>query len=201
MIDTREALRMAREAGLDLVEVNPNSRPPVCKIMDYGKWKYQQKKNIRKHHEQQIKEVRLRPKTDQHDREIKFNRALRFLHKGDKVQFKMVFRGRERAHREIGFDIFKNIIEQLGELVKIERPPSMDGRDLLMVVSPNKAALDKLAADKHPALSGKLPDEHDQDDEQDEHDDGDEGDHDAPQAGAAPATSPAASQSAGRQDA
>ena len=78
------------------MEVAPNVRPPVCRLMDYGKWKYLQKKNVKKHHEQQTKEVRLRPKTDTHDRQIKINRAIEFFTKGDKVQFTMVFRGRER---------------------------------------------------------------------------------------------------------
>ena len=145
-MDTKEALFKARNVGLDLVEVAPNERPPVCKIMDYGKFKYQQKKHQRKQHEQQLKEVRLRPKTDDNDKEIKVNRALNFLKKGDKVQFTMMFRGRERAHREVGVAIFREIIEQLGDLVKVERPPTMDGRHMITVVTPNKAAFDKLAA-------------------------------------------------------
>ena len=155
IIETHEALRTAREAGLDLVEVAPTERPPVCRIMDFGKWKYQQKKNIKKHHEQHLKEVRLRPKTDDNDRRIKITRALRFLKKGDKVQFRMRFRGRERAHREIGFEILKGVIIELGDLVKVERSPGMDGRDMIMLVTPNKPALDKLdlkklAADDKP---------------------------------------------------
>jgi translation initiation factor IF-3 len=160
IFDNREALRMAREAGMDLVEVAPNERPPVCRIMDYGKFKYHQKKNVRKHHEQQLKELRIRPKTDDHDREIKINQALRFLKAGDKVQFKMVFRGRERAHREIGIAIFRGIIAHFGDLTKIERPPTMDGRDMVMILGPNKAALDKLAADEKPppGKPGSAPD-------------------------------------------
>ncbi len=143
IMENYEALRMARELGLDLVEVQPNDRPPVCRIMDYGKFKYKQKKNVRKHHEQQLKEVRIRPKTDDHDRSIKINNAIKFLSKGDKVQFTMVFRGRERAHREIGFGIFNGIVSELGDLVKVERPPIMDGKNMVLIVSPNKAALDK----------------------------------------------------------
>jgi len=137
-----EALRLAREAGLDLVEVAPNVRPPVCRLMDYGKWKYQQKKNVKRTHEQQLKEVRLRPKTDTHDREIKINRAIKFFKKGDKVQFTMVFRGRERSHRDIGFAIFREIIEFFGPKVKIERAPSMDGRHMVMILVPVKGAFD-----------------------------------------------------------
>ena len=93
IISNTEAMHMAREQGLDLVEVAPNVRPPVCRLMNYGKWKYLQKKNSKKSHEQQIKEVRLRPKTDTHDRQIKYARAVRFLKKGHKVQFTMIFRG------------------------------------------------------------------------------------------------------------
>jgi translation initiation factor IF-3 len=157
IVETGEAMRIAREAGLDLVEVAPNERPPVCRIMDYGKWKYHQKKHIRKHHEQAIKEVRLRPKTDDHDREIKMERALRFLKKGDKVQFRMRFRGRERAHREIGFEILHGVARAFEELVKVERPPSMDGRDMIMVLTPNKAALDKLDIEsKAPAAGAEV---------------------------------------------
>lgn len=144
VMDNREALRLAREAGLDLVEVSPNERPPVCKIIDYGKFKYNQKKNQKKHHEQQLKELRIRPKTDDHDRDIKMAHALRFLKEGDKVQFKMVFRGRERAHREIGHETFAEIIQHFGELAKIERAPVMDGRDMIMILAPNKPALDRL---------------------------------------------------------
>lgn len=146
VVDTYEALRRAREAGMDLVEVARNERPPVCRIMDYGKFKYHMKKKTRKHHEQQLKEVRLRPKTDYNDRVIKINRALKFLAKGDKVQFTMQFRGRERAHRELGIVIFRAIIDDLNELIRVERSPGMDGRNLIMILSANKPAFDKLIA-------------------------------------------------------
>ena len=94
-----EAMRIADGEGLDLVEISPTAKPPVCKIMDYGKYKYYQKKKQKKHHEQQLKEVRLRPKTDNHDREIKTNHAIRFLSKGDKVQFTMVLTVSYDCHR------------------------------------------------------------------------------------------------------
>lgn len=148
VLETHEAMRMAREADLDLVEIAPNERPPVCKLMDYGKFKYNQKKHKQKHHEQQLKEVRLRPKTDDHDRDIKINRALKFLAKNDKVQFTMQFRGRERAHREIGFQTFDEINALLGELVKVERAPRVDGRFMHMVVAPQKHAFDRLEKEK-----------------------------------------------------
>ena len=188
VIETYQALQMAREAGLDLVEIAPNERPPVCRIMDYGKYKYQQKKGQRKHHEQQLKEVRLRPKTDDHDRQIKVNRAIKFLYKGDKVQFTMQFRGRERAHREIGSGIFRQILAGIQEYVKLERAPMMDGKNMVMIVSPLKAALDKAVADGKLAhvIKPGVEDEHDED-----HDDDHDHDDDAHVAQAAPKTSAA----------
>jgi translation initiation factor IF-3 len=143
IIPTEDALRMARDASMDLVEIAPNERPPVCRIMDYGKFKYQQKKKKQKSHDQVLKEVRLRPKTDDNDRRIKLNNALRFLRKGDKVQFTMMFRGRERAHMEIAIEIFSGIADRLGDLVKVERRPSRDGRNMVMIVAPNKPAIEK----------------------------------------------------------
>lgn len=175
VMDTREAQRLAREAGMDLVEVSPNERPPVCRIMDYGKFKYNLKKKSKKQHEQQLKELRMRPKTDEHDKNIRINQAMRFLSKGDKVQFKMMFRGRERAHQSIGFETFRSIIAHFGELVKVERHPTMDGRDLLMVLSPNKQAFEKLAAEARAA--GKVLAHEQPQDEPEELDD-DEGDED-----------------------
>jgi translation initiation factor IF-3 len=159
VIETYEALKMARNAGLDLVEVAPNERPPVCRIMDYGKWKYHQKKNVKKHHEQQLKELRLRPKTDEHDREIKIKRAIEFLSHGDKVQFTMVFRGRERAHREIANEIFQGLIAELVEHAKIERPPVMDGRNMVMIVAPLKPGQDKghVPGGARPAAPAPVP--------------------------------------------
>lgn len=144
---TNEALARAREAGMDLVEVAPNVRPPVCRIMDYGKWKYHQKKHQKKTHEQQLKEVRMRPKTDDHDRKIKVNRAMRFLKHGDKVQFSVLFRGRERAHRQIGIEILNGIMEELKGRVKVERTPGMDGRNLIMILSPVKGMFNDIDED------------------------------------------------------
>jgi len=137
---TDEAKRLAREAGMDLVEVGPLEHPPVCRIMDYGKYKYQQKKKLKERtsHEITLKEIRLRPKTDDNDRQIKLNRAIRFLEEGCKVQFTMLFRGRERAHQEVGLSAFSQIVKTLGETVKIERPPRTEGARLIMVVSPVK---------------------------------------------------------------
>jgi translation initiation factor IF-3 len=141
IIPLEEAQGMARDAGLDLVEVGPTERPPVCRIMDYGKHKYLQKKKQKagQHaHTVSLKEVRLRPSTDSHDREIKVNKARSFLDSGHKVQFTMLFRGRERAHRDAAMITFKSIVEDLGEKIKIERPPTVEGRRMTMVVSPGK---------------------------------------------------------------
>jgi translation initiation factor IF-3 len=160
-----EALRMAREQGLDLVEVAPNVRPPVCRLMDYGKWKYAQKKNVKKKtHEQQTKQVRLRPKTDTHDREIKIKQAIKFFKRGDKVQFTMVFRGRERFRKEIALEIFKQIIEFFGQRVKVERPPVMDGRNMIMILSGVKDAFADVDV-------SQVPEHDDHDDVDDDHED------------------------------
>ena len=160
IVDTDRAMAMAREAGLDLVEVAPSSRPPVCRIMDYGKWKYQQKKKEAKakaHSKQsELKEVRLRPGTDEHDLNIKMERARDFLGEGHKVQFTMMFRGRQMAHKDIGFRGFDQIVKDLEEIAKVEVPPRSMGRRMTMIIAPlakgerqKKAAADK-AADKAP---------------------------------------------------
>lgn len=138
IVPTDEALRRARAAGLDLVEVAPRERPPVCRIMDYGKFKYAQKRKKQKHREQKIKEIRMHPDIGEHDRNIKLQRAIDFLSKGDKVQFTMVFRGRERFHKEIGTEIYNSILEQLGDHAKIERPPRSEGQRMVMIVAPAK---------------------------------------------------------------
>ncbi len=142
VIPTSEALNLAREAGIDLVEVSPTEKPPVCRLMDYGKHKYDRKKRLKiASHGQTvtIKEIRMRPKTDVHDREIKMNRAKRFLGEGHKVQFTMLFRGRERMHRDKAFEVFKRIVEEMNELCKLERPARLDGRRMVMVVAPLKS--------------------------------------------------------------
>ncbi len=138
IVPTDEAMKLARNAGLDLVEVAPNERPPVCRIMDYGKFKYSQKKRKQKSHEQKLKEVRFRPDIGDNDRNIKLNKAIEFLDKGDKVQFTMLFRGRERFHQDLGYEMFKGFLDQLGDKVKVERPPRSEGRRLIMVLAPGR---------------------------------------------------------------
>ena len=133
---------MAREAGLDLVEVAPTSEPPVCRIMDYGKWQYEEKrksreaskKNVR--HTATLKEIRLRPETDKRDLEIKVNHGREFLEKGHKVQFTMFFRGRQMLHRERGYTMLEQITELLQDLSKIERPARMSGKRMTLLLVP-----------------------------------------------------------------
>lgn len=138
IVPTDEALKRARAANLDLVEIAPTERPPVCRIMDYGKFKYAQKKKKQKHHESKLKEIRLHPKIGEHDIAVKLGQALGFLDKGDKVQFTMIFRGRERFHQELGRSVFERLVQSVAEKGKIERPPRMEGSRMTLVVAPLK---------------------------------------------------------------
>jgi len=145
VVDIEEARRRAQQAGLDLVEVSSASTPPVCRVMDYGKWKYQQKKKeqkTRSHSKQsELKEVRLRPKIDTHDLTIKIDRARQFLTEGNKVQFTMQFRGREMAHRDLGYKTLQQISEQLSSLSKVEIMPRMAaGRRMTMMLVPDRGS-------------------------------------------------------------
>lgn len=142
VITKDEALNKAREVGLDLVEVAPNSEPPVCRIMDYGKWQYQQKRRGREahkksqHHTVMLKEIRLRPETDTHDLEVKLKHAREFLEKGHRVQFSVFFRGRQMLHKDRGYQVLDRMTEQLEDLAKVERPAMMSGRRMTMVMIP-----------------------------------------------------------------
>ena len=137
---TSEGLRVAAEAGLDLVEVSPHDRPPVCRIMDYGKFKYDQKKrlsNNAKQHRTHLKEIRLRPKTGEHDIEFKVKQARQFLENKDRVKINVLFRGRENAHHDRGREMLVQIRETLEDVAKVEKPPSMEsGRTMSMVLAP-----------------------------------------------------------------
>ena len=162
VIPTHQALAMAREQGLDLVEVSPTESPPVCRIMDYGKSQYEKKKRQKAaagSHHITLKEIRLRPKTDEHDRGIKLKHAKGFLEEGHKVQFTMLFRGRERFHREIAHEIFNEMITELGDYAKLERPPSMEGRRMTMIVSATKKAIQ---VGRQQALAAEKADKQDQ---------------------------------------
>jgi len=138
IIPTDEAMARAREAGLDLVEVAPNEKPPVCRIMDFGKFKYQQKKKQHKTHvhHTKIKEIRLRPKTGEHDIEFKVNQAKGFLQHKDKAIVSVVFRGRELAHIDEGQRVMRNILEQLDAVGKMDAPPQQMGKRLICTLSP-----------------------------------------------------------------
>ncbi len=132
-----EALRMAREQELDLVEVSADSRPPVCRILDYGKYKYEQKKKQRgtKKTVNKLKGMRLRPKTDVGDLEVKTKRARKVLEDGDKVQFTVIFRGRELARTDLGTDLLRRVATILEDVAKIEKRPHMEGRRMHMIVA------------------------------------------------------------------
>ena len=140
IISTEEALGVARESNMDLVEVGPTERPPVCRIMDYGKHKYQQKK--RKHrnkaqvHHGRTKEIRIRPKTGQHDIDFKINHAREFLEHKDKVSVSVIFRGRELAHVDEGRRVLNGFIEQLDDIAKVEMAPSQHGRRIICILAP-----------------------------------------------------------------
>lgn len=133
---------MAKEKGLNLVEVAPDADPPVCKILDFGKFKYQQKKKDHKaktkQHQVVLKEIRVRPKTDSHDVETKVRNARNFLEKGHKVQVNMLFRGREMMHLEVGQKVMNHIIEALADVSKVERPPIREGRRMVMLLVSKK---------------------------------------------------------------
>ncbi len=138
ILNTDEALAKAREADLDLVEVAPNERPPVCRIMDYGKFKYQQRKRQAKGHTHQskIKEIRVRPKTGEHDIGFKLNQARTFLQHKDKVIVSVIFRGREMAHIEEGRKVIDHVIKELEEVGKVEAPPSHQGKRIVCILAP-----------------------------------------------------------------
>jgi translation initiation factor IF-3 len=138
VVPTAQAMEMAREAQLDLVEVAAQERPPVCRIMDYGKYRYQQsrKKEKGKVHQQKLKEIRVRPKTGEHDVEVKVNQARKFLEHKDKVLVNVLFRGRELQHIEEGQRIIVGILEKLADVAKVERAPSMEGRRMTAMLAP-----------------------------------------------------------------
>lgn len=135
------AMEKSREAGLDLVEVSPTSDPPVCRIMDYGKWVYEQKRKVREarkktHHTGSLKEVRLRPETDTHDIEVKVKHAREFIEKGHKVQFTLIFRGRQMLHQDKGREVLNGIVETLADVAKVDRSGEMMGKRMTMVIAP-----------------------------------------------------------------
>ncbi|WP_075148333.1 translation initiation factor IF-3 [Thauera chlorobenzoica] len=142
IVSLNAALSMAEEAGLDLVEIAPMAKPPVCKIMDYGKFKYQEQKKAHetrlKQKQVQVKEVKLRPGTDENDYQIKLRNLKRFLDEGDKCKVTLRFRGREMAHQEFGLRQLERIKADLDELGQVEQMPKMEGRQMIMIIAPKK---------------------------------------------------------------
>ena len=143
VLKTREAIQIAEDEGLDLVEVAPEAKPPVCKILNYGKFKYKEQKKeaaLRKNTGPTIKEIRLRYSTDKHDLETKIKNAKRFIAEGDKVKFEMRFRGREVVYQDMGREIFKSVIEQMNEVATLEESTPLLGQKMLLIFVPKSQA-------------------------------------------------------------
>jgi translation initiation factor IF-3 len=158
IVPTHEALRIARDKGLDLVEVAAQARPPVCRIMDYSRWKYEQAKRAkearRKQKTQDVKEVKMRPTIDQHDFDVRARAAERFLREGDKVKATIMFRGREMAHLENGQRVLERLLERVKDVCIVERAPKIEGRNMTMVLSPRPQS-----ATQAPKPAGQTPEQ------------------------------------------
>ena len=137
-LNTQDAIKIAKEEGLDLIEISPNAHPPVCKIIDIGKFKYDLQKKANKAKKKQkitnLKEIKLRPTTEIHDYNFKIKNAQKFLTKGDKVKFTVQFRGREMQHKDLGYDLMKRIINDTSSLGKVEVRPKFEGRSIIMII-------------------------------------------------------------------
>ncbi|MDA5093905.1 translation initiation factor IF-3 [Aliiroseovarius sp. KMU-50] len=140
VVTPAHGMELAERAGLDLVEISPNANPPVCKIMDFGKFKYEQQKREsearKKQTTIQVKEVKFRPNTDTHDYDVKMRNVVKFLEKGDKVKVTLRFRGREMAHQNLGRELLQRVAEDIKELGKVESMPKMEGRQMVMMIGP-----------------------------------------------------------------
>jgi translation initiation factor IF-3 len=140
VVSLRDALLAAEDAGLDLVEVAPQAEPPVCKILDYGKFKYEAQKKAAEARKKQkiieVKEIKLRPGIDDNDYDVKMRAARRFLEEGDKVKVTMRFRGREMAHQDLGMNVLMRVRDHLDDLAKVEQMPKLEGRQMVMVIAP-----------------------------------------------------------------
>ncbi len=139
VVPTRQALLRAEEVGLDLVEISPNAAPPVCKILDYGKFKYEQQKKRNEARKKQkvieVKEVKLRPNIDDHDYDTKMKHAKEFFAEGDKVKFSLRFKGREMMHQNLGMDVLNRVRAEMDEFAKVEQYPQLEGKQMVMVMS------------------------------------------------------------------
>jgi len=142
VVTPEEGMRLADTAGLDLVEISPNAEPPVCKIMDLGKFKYEQQKRESEARKKQktieIKEIKFRPNTDTHDYDVKMRNVKKFLEEGDKVKITLRFRGREMAHLQLGRELLERVAEDITDLGKVENMPKMEGRQMIMMIGPIK---------------------------------------------------------------
>jgi len=160
-LDTREALVLAQEAGLDLVEVSGDQDTPVCKIIDFGKWKFEQQKKkkdqAKNQHTIKVKEIKLRPKIGLHDYEMKRNHAQQFLEKGDKVKVSLRFRGREITHPELGMRLMQRIAKDVEAVGVVETPPKMEGRQIIMVMGPRPGAVKKKVTPKPASKPASKP--------------------------------------------
>ena len=156
-----DAMARAEEAGLDLVEVAPGSKPPVCRIMDYGRYKYEQKKKAGKGkgHAASLKEIKMRPRTDDHDLAFKLKNARRFLMDGDKVKVTVMYRGREMVHRQIGRKQLDRVTEILGHIATVENPPRMEGRFLSMILVPNREGIAEILRAEKKAQEAEVVEE------------------------------------------
>jgi len=141
VMQLKQAIQMAKDEGLDLIEISPNANPPVCKIMDMGKYKYDLQKKANQAKKKQkivsLKEIKLRPGTEIHDYNFKIKNAKKFISKGDKVKFTVKFKGREMQHIELGKDLMKRIIEDTKDIAKVETHPKFEGRQMIMIIQPN----------------------------------------------------------------
>ena len=156
VVSTREALQMARDRGLDLMEVSPNAQPPVCKICDYGKFKYEKKKKEQVAKKKQtvikVKEVQLRPQTEEHDLDYKFRNVRTFLEDGDKAKISIMFRGREITYVDQGFRMMRQLEEQVKDIAIVEAPPKLEGKKLIMILAPASIGGKKAPAKPAPII-------------------------------------------------
>lgn len=173
VMSPREALGIAESKGLDLIEISPTAKPPTCKIMDYGKWKYENKKKAQIAKKKQtvitVKEIQMRPRTDDHDRDVKIRHARRFLLEGDKVKINLRFSGREMAHQELGLQLLNRCLDLLKDLAIIEANPKMEGKQMFVMLGPDPVKVKEYMKLHPEAMNKKLPPM-----EEDTKDDGDD---------------------------
>ncbi len=160
VVSLREGLERAEEAGLDLVEVSPDASPPVCKLLDYGKYRYRDQRKAREAKKRQrtfeVKEVKIRPNIDEHDYDVKMRSVTRFLNEGNKVKVTLRFRGREMAHQNLGTKVLNRVREELGERIKVEQNPLLEGRQMVMVVAPAQGLGQQRSDDGEPVETSAI---------------------------------------------